>query len=168
MIPDEDIERVRESADIVAIIGEHVPLKRVGADFRGPCPFHQGKGPNFSVSARRRRFHCFVCGEGGDVFTFLQKRLGLDWPSSVRLAAEKSGITLREVSAKREGPDPREPLWEVNAAAQEFFQKTLHDEKRGKDREEQHRQRQRRHVRPVARLRQKPCGNHDEGGLGKL
>lgn len=131
MIPDEDIERVRESADIVAIIGEHVPLKRVGADFRGPCPFHQGKGPNFSVSPRRRRFHCFVCGEGGDVFTFLQKRLGLDWPSSVRVAAEKSGITLREVSSKREGPDPREPLWEVNAAAQEFFQRMLHDEKRG-------------------------------------
>ncbi|HSA57034.1 MAG TPA: DNA primase [Gemmatimonadaceae bacterium] len=131
MIPDEDIERVRESADIVAIVGEHVPLKRAGADFRGPCPFHQGKGPNFSVSPRRRRFHCFVCGEGGDVFTFLQKRLGLDWPSSVRVAAEKSGITLREVSAKREGPDPREPLWEVNAAALEFFQRMLHDESRG-------------------------------------
>jgi DNA primase len=131
VIPDEEIERVRESADIVAIIGEPVPLKRAGADFRGPCPFHQGKGPNFSVSARRRRYHCFVCGEDGDVFSFLQKRLGLDWPSSVRVAAQKSGIVLREVSSRKEGPDPREPLWEVNAAAQEFFQRTLHDATRG-------------------------------------
>jgi DNA primase len=131
VIPDEEIERVRESADIVAIIGEHVQLKRSGTDFRGPCPFHQGKGPNFSVSPRRRRYHCFVCGEDGDVFTFLQKRLGLDWPASVRAAAQKSGVVLREVSSKREGPDPREPLWEVNAAAQEFFQRSLQDTTRG-------------------------------------
>ena len=49
MIPDEDVERVRENADIVQIISEHVSLKRVGSDWRGPCPFHQGTGPNFSV-----------------------------------------------------------------------------------------------------------------------
>lgn len=131
MIPDEDIERVREGADIVAIIGEHVPLKRVGADFRGPCPFHHGTHRNFSVSARRRIYHCFRCGEGGDVFTFLQKHLGVDWPTAVRMAAEKSGIPIREVGARREGPDPREPLWEVNAAAQEYFRKLLREDVRG-------------------------------------
>lgn len=131
MIPDEDIERVREGADIVAIIGEHVPLKRVGADFRGPCPFHHGTHRNFSVSPRRRIFHCFRCGEGGDVFTFLQKHLGVDWPTAVRMAAEKSGIPIREVGSHREGPDPREPLWEVNAAAQEYFRRILHEDVRG-------------------------------------
>lgn len=131
MIPDEDIERVREGADIVAIIGEHVPLKRVGADFRGPCPFHHGTHRNFSVSPRRRIFHCFRCGEGGDVFTFLQKHLGVDWPTAVRMAAEKSGIAIRDVGSRREGPDPREPLWEVNAAAQEYFRRLLHEDVRG-------------------------------------
>ena len=131
MIPDEEIERVRESADIVAIVSEFVPLKRMGSSFRGPCPFHQGTHRNFSVDPKRRRFHCFVCGEGGDAFTFLQKRLGVDWPTSVRLAAEKSGIEIREVQTRRNGPDPREPLWEVNASAQDYFRRMLWDDPGG-------------------------------------
>jgi DNA primase len=131
MIPDEDVERVRESADIVQIIGEHVNLRRVGADWRGPCPFHQGTHRNFSVSPRKRMYYCFVCHAGGDVFNFLQKRLGLDWPSAVRTVAEKSGIEIREIESRREGPDPREPVWEVNAAAAEYFQRVLWEEDLG-------------------------------------
>ena len=89
VIPDEEVERVRDAADIVAIIGEYVKLRRVGTDFRGPCPFHQGTHRNFSVSPKRHIYHCFVCGEGGDVFTFLQKRLGIDLAEAVRLAARE-------------------------------------------------------------------------------
>src|SRR6185503_16904930 len=110
---------------IVAIVSEYVSLKRVGGTFRGACPFHQGTHRNFSVEPRRKIYHCFVCGEGGDAFTFLQKRLGLDWPNAVRMVAQKSGIELRELRTRREGPDPREPLWEVNAAAQEYFSRVL-------------------------------------------
>lgn len=131
MIPDEDVERVREAADIVSIIGETVALKRAGSAFRGPCPFHQGKNPNFSVDPRRRIYHCFKCGESGDVFTYLRKRYGMDWPSAVRLVAERSGVVIHEVSTRREGPDPREALWEVNAAAEDWFRRTLRDEASG-------------------------------------
>lgn len=131
MIPDEEVERVREAADIVGIIGESVTLKRAGTAFRGPCPFHQGKNANFSVDPRRRIYHCFKCGESGDVFTYLRKRYGMDWPSAVRHVAERSGITLREVSARREGPDPREALWEVNASAEDWFRRTLRDDPSG-------------------------------------
>ena len=131
MIPDELIDRIRESADIVQIIGEHVTLKRTGTDFRGPCPFHQGTHRNFSVSPRKKIYYCFVCHEGGDVFSFLQKRLGLDWPSAVRLVAEKSGIEVREVETKREGPDPREPIWELNATAAEYFTRMLWEDELG-------------------------------------
>jgi DNA primase len=131
MIPDEDVERVRDHADIVQIIGEHVNLRRVGSDWRGPCPFHQGTHRNFSVSPKKRMYYCFVCHAGGDVFNFLQKRLGLDWPSAVRAVAEKSGIEIREVETRREGPDPREPVWEMNAAAAEYFQRMLWDEDLG-------------------------------------
>jgi DNA primase len=131
MIPDEDVERVRDAADIVQIIGEHVTLKRVGSDWRGPCPFHQGTHRNFSVSPKKRMYYCFVCHAGGDVFNFLQKRLGLDWPSAVRSVAEKSGIEIREVETRREGPDPREPVWEINAAAAEYFQRVLWEEDLG-------------------------------------
>ena len=128
MIPDETVEQVREAADIAGIIGEYVPLKRTGADFRGPCPFHQGTRRNFSVSPAKRMYHCFVCGESGDVFKFLTKRLGVDWPEAVRIVGEKSGIEVRDVQTRREGPDPREPFWELNAAAAGYFHQLLWDE----------------------------------------
>jgi len=132
VISDETVERVRESADIVQIVGEHVSLKRVGADYRGPCPFHQGTHPNFSVSPKKRMYYCFVCHEGGDVFTFVSKRLGLDWPSAIRLVAEKSGVEVREVETHHGGPDPRDPLWEVTASAAEYFRHMLWDDDIGR------------------------------------
>jgi DNA primase len=131
VIPDEVVEQVRDSADIVQIVGEYVNLKRQGTDFRGPCPFHQGTHRNFSVSPKKRMYYCFVCHEGGDVFHFLQKRLGVEWPAAVKMVGEKSGIEVREVDTRREGPDPREPLWEVNATAAGYFQKVLWDDPLG-------------------------------------
>ncbi|MFL5593511.1 MAG: DNA primase [Gemmatimonadaceae bacterium] len=131
MIPDEVVEQVRDAADIVQIIGEYVNLKRAGSDFRGPCPFHQGTHRNFSVSPKKRMYYCFVCHEGGDVFRFLQKRVGVEWPAAVKIVGEKSGIEVREVDTRREGPDPREPLWEVNATAAAYFQKILWDDPLG-------------------------------------
>lgn len=130
MIPDDVVDRVRDEADIVQIIGEFVKLKRVGNSYRGPCPFHQGTHDNFSVLPRGS-YMCFVCGEKGNVFTFIQKRLGLDFVSAVKLVGEKAGIEVREVTRQREGPDPREPLWEVNAATAEFFREQLWKENTG-------------------------------------
>jgi DNA primase len=125
-------ERVRESADIVEIIGEHVKLKRVGTSYRGPCPFHQGKDPNFSVSPAHHTYHCFVCHESGDVFSFLQKHLGLDFPTALRAVARHAGIDVPDQQdARRTGPDPREPIWEVLGAAVELFRTTLWEDPAG-------------------------------------
>ncbi|HEU4585302.1 MAG TPA: DNA primase, partial [Gemmatimonadaceae bacterium] len=132
MISDETVERVREAADIVRIIGEHVNLRRTGTDYRGPCPFHQGTHRNFSVSPRKGIYYCFVCHEGGDVFTFLQKRLGMDWPTAVRHVAEKVGIVVEEVQRRREGTDPRQPVWDINAAAADYFRTLLWDDEQGR------------------------------------
>ena len=123
MIPDDVVDRVRQEADIVAIVGEYVKLKRVGNSFRGPCPFHHGKGPNFSVTSRG--YNCFVCHESGDVFTFVEKQLGLDFIEAVKWVGAKSGVEVREVSRQRDERDPREPLWEVNASAADFFRSQL-------------------------------------------
>ena len=131
MIPDDVVERVREEADIVQIVGEFVKLRRVGNSYRGPCPFHQGTHNNFSVSPRGG-YHCFVCHEKGDVFTFVQKRLGLDFVEAVKWVGARAGVDVTEV--QRRGPDeadPREPLWEVNAAAAAFFEQQLRDERVG-------------------------------------
>ncbi|MDA1081611.1 MAG: DNA primase [Gemmatimonadetes bacterium] len=131
MIPEEVVDQVQAGADIVAIIGEHVRLKKVGSVFRGPCPFHQGTNPNFSVMPKGG-YHCFVCHEKGSVFTFVQKRLGMSFPEAVKFVGEKSGIEVREVQRKREGPDPREPLWELIATAAAWFSTMLWENPAGK------------------------------------
>ncbi|MDB4876217.1 MAG: primase [Gemmatimonadetes bacterium] len=125
MIPDELIERIREEADIVSIIGEYVKLKRVGNSQRGPCPFHHGKDPNFSVTSHG--YNCFVCHESGSVFTFVQKHLGMDFVESVKFVGAKVGIEVPDVSRRAEERDPREPYWEVNATAADLFRTQLWD-----------------------------------------
>ncbi len=131
MIPDEAVEEVRARADIVEIIGEHVPLKRAGKDFRARCPFHEERTPSFYVVPSKGFYKCFGCGESGDVFSFLMKRLGLGFLDAVRYVADRTGIEIRETT-RQEGDDPLRPLYEANAFAREFFAKTLHDEVKGR------------------------------------
>jgi DNA primase len=124
VIPDEVVDQVANAADIVAIIGEHVRLKKVGSVYRGPRPFHQGTNNNFSV-VPKGGYTCFVCHEKGSVFTFLQKRLGLSFVEAVKYVGERSGVEVRDVKRDREGPDPREPLWELNATVAAWFRDVL-------------------------------------------
>jgi DNA primase len=124
MIPDEIVEQVRDSADLVGIIGEAVELKRTGSDYRGPCPFHGGTHRNFAVIPKKGRYYCFVCHESGDVFSWLMKRLGLDYPTAVREVARRVGIVIPERAA-RAGPDPLEPLFGAAAVAQDWFTRQL-------------------------------------------
>ncbi len=124
-IPDDVIEQVRDAADLVSIIGEHVELKRTGADYRGPCPFHGGTHRNFAVIPKKQMYYCFVCHEAGDVFTFFMKRLGMDYPTAVRDVARRVGISIPERRAA--GPDPREPLFSAVAAAAEWYARRLQE-----------------------------------------
>lgn len=126
MIPEDVIEQVKAAADIVAIIGESVPLKRTGSDWRGPCPFHGGTNRNFAVVPRKQLFHCFVCNEKGNVFSYLMKRFGMDYPSAVRDVARRSGIEVPDERA-RSGPDPNAPLLSAVSAAHEWFRAQLAD-----------------------------------------
>ena len=125
MIAPELIEQIRDATDIVALIGEHVELKRTGSDYRGPCPFHGGTHRNFSVVARKQMYHCFVCHESGDVFTFYMKRFGLDYPTAVREIAAKVGITVPD--DRTVGPDPNEPLYSALSAAAEWYARRLRE-----------------------------------------
>src|SRR5947209_12487591 len=126
MIPDDVIEQVREAADLVGIIGEHVELKRTGADYRGPCPFHGGTHRNFAVIPKKGMFYCFVCHEAGDVFTFFMKKLGMDYPTAVREVARRVGITIPERTGPT-GPDPREPLYQAVATAADWYARQLRE-----------------------------------------
>jgi DNA primase len=124
MIPDEIVEQVRDSADLVGMIGEAVELKRTGADYRGPCPFHGGSHRNFAVIPKKGRYYCFVCHESGDVFSWLMKRFGMDYPTAVREVARRSGIVIPERPG-RAGPDPLEPLFGAVAVAQDWYMRRL-------------------------------------------
>ena len=124
MIPEETVDQVRESADLVGLIGEAVELKRTGSDYRGPCPFHGGTHRNFAVIPKKNRYYCFVCHASGDVFSWLMKRFGMDYPTAVREAARRAGIVIPETPG-RSGPDPREPLFEAVAVAQDWFTRQL-------------------------------------------
>ncbi len=93
-IPDEFVEELRKSVDIVDVISEYVQLRRTGRSFVGLCPFHNEKSPSFSVSPDRQLYHCFGCGAGGTVLRFVMDIEGLTFSEAVVKLAEKAGLTL--------------------------------------------------------------------------
>jgi DNA primase len=89
-----DIDRVRESTDLVELISEVTKVKRSGRTFMAVCPFHEEKTPSMSVDQARGLYHCFGCGKGGDVFTFVQETQGVDFADAIEMLAKRAGITL--------------------------------------------------------------------------
>ena len=91
----EDVQRVRETTDLVALAGEHIALKRVGRSVTGLCPFHTEKSPSFSISPEKGVFFCFGCQKSGDAITFIRELEHLDFVEAVERLAARAGITLR-------------------------------------------------------------------------
>ena len=123
-------ESLKQQADIVRIVGDYVKLRKAGAqNFSGLCPFHSEKTPSFSVHATRQFFHCFGCGESGDVFTFVQKAENVTFPEAVRVIAQKLGVPMPKVtfSSPAEARDAqlRMALLDVHVRAAAFFQDCL-------------------------------------------
>jgi DNA primase len=127
VIPDDVVEEVRARADIVDVIGEFLPLKRAGKDFKATCPFHEERTPSFYVVPSKGFYKCFGCGESGDVFTFVMRRLGLDFLEAVRYVGSKAGVEVREVAASRGDEDPHREYFEANAFAKDFYVSCLWD-----------------------------------------
>jgi DNA primase len=130
LIPEDVIQRIRERADIVEVVGSHLSLSKAGQNFKGLCPFHSEKTPSFTVSPSRQVFHCFGCGEGGNVFSFLMKIDGATFPAAVRTLGDKYGIEVDQPvtsPAARQRTETRERLFALNRQAAEFFHRTLAD-----------------------------------------
>jgi DNA primase len=128
LIPDEIINRIRERADIKEVVEAHLSLTKAGQNYKGLCPFHSEKTPSFTVSPSRQMFHCFGCGAGGNVFTFLMKMDGLTFPAAVRALGEKVGILVEEKAtspATRQRAEQRERLLGLQQAAADLFHRTL-------------------------------------------
>ena len=121
-----EIDEVRARTDIVSVIERYVTLKRAGRRFRGLCPFHGEKTPSFNVDPEAGYFKCFGCGEGGDVFQFVQKIENLTFPEALERLALAAGITLAPKYGKENAGQPNEPslkerLLKINEAAQRYF-----------------------------------------------
>jgi len=127
-IVDEDIVRVREATDLVAVIGDHVQLKRVGRRWQGLCPFHTEKSPSFSVNQEDGFYYCFGCGAKGDAITFVREIEHLDFVGAVELLATKAGVTLRYTDRDQgEGRKRRAKLVDAVAKAVEWYHARLLD-----------------------------------------
>ncbi len=124
LIPQDYIDRVLESADIVQVIGRHVSLKKAGSEFKACCPFHQERTPSFHVVPKKQMFHCFGCGASGSVIGFLMDHVNLSFPEAVERLAEECGLPPPPRRAGSSGPD-RTPFYELMERCAEVYRENL-------------------------------------------
>ncbi len=120
------IEEVKQKIDIVDIVGQYTPLTKSGRNFRAVCPFHQEKTPSFFVFPERQSWHCFgACSAGGDVFSFVMKREGIEFGEALRRLADRAGVALPSRVEDDKGRDERDRLYKANEAASAYFHELL-------------------------------------------
>ena len=125
-INDDDVAAVRAASDIVQIVTEYTPLRRVGRQWTGLCPFHAEKTPSFSVNPNDNVFYCFGCQAKGDVIAFVMEKEALDFPGAVERLATKAGISLRYTDRNEgEGRKKRARYVETMARAVEWYHERL-------------------------------------------
>jgi DNA primase len=123
---DSNVERIKDRLSINEVVGQYVALKKAGRNYVGLCPFHKERTPSFHVSPERGTYKCFGCGEGGDIFSFVEKLEGIDFPTALRQLAEKAGVTLeRQPGAAPQNKEKEERMREVCEEATKFFESKL-------------------------------------------
>ena len=126
--PQEIIDQVIAANDIVSVIGEHVHMKRSGSGYMGLCPFHSEKSPSFSVSPGKQVYHCFGCGESGNVVTFVMKYENATFQEALKILADRAGIKLPEVQYSEESKkknEQRDRLFAINKDAATYYFRLL-------------------------------------------
>ncbi len=112
--------QVREKIDIVALISEYLPLKKMGRNFTTVCPFHSENSPSFVVSPERQIWHCFGCGKGGDAFSFLMEYENLEFIESLRILAKKAGVVLK-ITENSFASSKKELIYSINKIASDYY-----------------------------------------------
>ncbi len=133
----DDRQRVRDASDIAAVVGEHLSLKAKGREYVGLCPFHDDRNPSMCVVPTKQIFHCFVCGAGGDVFSFIQKYHSMDFREALEFLAERGNIELSKFSPSNASGDAppsgvgRKEIIAANEAARNYFRTILNHPEHG-------------------------------------
>ena len=129
LISEDVINQIRDRIDIAEVVGQHVSLTRAGQNLKGLCPFHQEKTPSFTVSSSRQIFHCFGCGAGGNVFSFLMRITGASFPDTVRELGQKVGIEVKESGGGLNSQGAQSGrIEQLNRAVASWFQGNLRDQ----------------------------------------
>lgn len=127
----DEVEQIKQKISIVDFIGEYIPVKKSGINFKANCPFHNEKTPSFMISPERGVWHCFGCDRGGDLFKFLMEKEGIEFKDALEILAQKAGVVLQKSSKK--DTDVRDQLFLVNQKAAQFFHYLLTEHKLGKN-----------------------------------
>ncbi len=128
-IPEDIVERVRDTADIVEVVSEHLPLKQTGRNLKALCPFHEEKTPSFVVSPEKQIYHCFGCGAGGNVFNFLMQIDNISFPEAVRALAKRYGIEVPRTLPTKSSETSE--AYKINALAAKVYHAALLGTKEG-------------------------------------
>jgi DNA primase len=135
-LSEEKVSEIRDRSSILEVVSDYVTLKKAGKNHRGLCPFHSEKTPSFMVNEEKQIFHCFGCGEGGDVFTFLMKVGHFSFPQAMEELAKRYGVKLpsRELSTtQKKEMAKREALFQINQIASEYFHDLLTKRREGEE-----------------------------------
>ncbi len=127
----DQVEEIKTRVNIVDLLGEYLTLKRAGRNMSALCPFHNEKSPSFMISAERGSWHCFGCGKGGDIFTFLEEIEGIDFSQALEKLAARAGIKLIKTGGSQQKTDLKNRLFEINEKAAQFYNYLLTKHKLG-------------------------------------
>lgn len=127
-----EIEDIKRKIDIVDLISQYLTIKKSGANYKAPCPFHREKTPSFMVSPEKQIYKCFGCNEGGDIFSFVMKMEGLEFVEALRMLADRAGIVLSKSKSKEEykkEKDTKSRIYKINELSAKVFHKLLLESK---------------------------------------
>jgi DNA primase len=120
------IDEIKQKVDILEIVGQYVKLTKSGRTFRAPCPFHSEKKPSFFIYPEQQTWHCFgACNTGGDVFSFIMKKEGIDFGDTLRLLAEKTGVAIPSQAKSEVEDNARDKILQINQAAAQYYHNLL-------------------------------------------
>jgi len=131
-IPEEIVDEIRQSTDLVSLINEYIKLERRGKNMVGLCPFHNEKTPSFSVSPDKQLYHCFGCGASGNVFSLIMQMENLTFPEAAHYLASKAGVTIPEKKAQTGVENIKDKIYRLNELAARYYTYLMHNSESGK------------------------------------